>query len=112
IRAQVQTMPVNVYFPKARAQSFSVALLGWGSFSGDLALRSLFMTENAQQGTGTWNWGRYSNPEVDELVRQALGALDNATREALTRKATIQAMHDEAIIPLYHQIASWALRKN
>ena len=112
IRTQVQTMPVNVYFPKARAQSFSVALLGWGSFSGDLALRSLFMTENAQQGTGTWNWGRYSNAEVDEQVRQALGALDNATREALTRKATIQAMGDEAIIPLYHQIASWALRKD
>lgn len=112
IRAQVQTMPVNVYFPKARAESFSAALLGWGSFSGDLALRSLLMTQNAQAGTGTWNWGRYSNAEVDGDVQQALGALDDATREQLTRQATVRAMRDTAIVPLYHQIASWALRKD
>lgn len=112
IRAQVQTMPVNVYFPKARTESFSVALLGWGSFSGDLALRSLLMTQNAQAGTGTWNWGRYSNAAVDDNVRQALGALDDATREQLTRQATVRAMRDTAIVPLYHQIASWALRKD
>ncbi len=112
IRAQVQAMPVNVYFPKARAESFSAALLGWGSFSGDLALRSLLMTQNAQAGTGTWNWGRYSNAQVDDEVRRALGALDDATRERLTRQATTAAMRDTAIVPLYHQIASWALRKD
>lgn len=112
IRPQVETMPVNVYFPKGRAESYSMSLLGWGSFSGDLALRSLLMTENAAAGTGTWNWGRYSNPTVDELVRDALGALDPAVREAYTREATIRAMRDTAIIPLYHQIASWALRRD
>lgn len=112
IRTRVETMPVNIYFPKARAESFSVALLGWGSFSGDLALRSLFMTENATQGTGAWNWGRYSNPEVDELVRRALGALEPAERERLTREATVRAMGETALIPLYHQIASWALRRD
>src|SRR5690606_9570347 len=90
IRPQVETMPVNVYFPKGRAQTYSMSLLGWGSFSGDLALRSLLMTERAAEGTGTWNWGRYSNPTVDELVRDALGALDPAEREAYTREATIR----------------------
>ncbi|MFO7189897.1 MAG: ABC transporter substrate-binding protein [Pseudomonadota bacterium] len=112
LRTAVQTMPVNVYFPKARARSFSVGLLGWGSFSGDLALRSLVMSENAAAGTGVWNWGRYSNPEVDELVRNAFAALDPAVRESLTREATIRAMRETAIIPLYHQIASWALRRD
>lgn len=112
IRTAVETLPVNVYFPKARAETYSVGLLGWGSFSGDLALRSLLMSTNPDAGTGTWNWGRYSNPEVDELVRRALGALDPAEREALTREATVRAMQETAMIPLYHQIASWALRRD
>ena len=111
IAMRVETTPANVYFVKARNQEFGVAMLGWGSFAGDLALRSLVATFDAEKGYGTWNWGRYSNPRVDALVGQSLGTLDEAKREAVAREAMTVAMQDYAAIPLHHQSTSWAMRK-
>jgi peptide/nickel transport system substrate-binding protein len=101
-----------MYFGKARAGEFSFALLGWGSFSGDLALRALIATPNAETGYGAWNWGRYSNPKVDALLLQGFATLDQTKREALAREAATLALKDVPVILLHHQLASWAMTKN
>jgi peptide/nickel transport system substrate-binding protein len=111
ITTRVETSPANVYFVKARNQEFGLAMLGWGSFSGDLALRSLVATFDAERGFGTWNWGRYSNARLDGLVIQALATLDAGKREAVAREAMTMGMQDHAVIPLHHQMTSWAMRK-
>jgi peptide/nickel transport system substrate-binding protein len=111
IATRVETSPANIYFVKARNQEFGLAMLGWGSFSGDLALRSLVATFDAERGYGTWNWGRYSNPKVDGLVGRALATLDEGRREALAREAMTVAMQDHAVVPLHHQVTTWAMRK-
>jgi peptide/nickel transport system substrate-binding protein len=111
IQTKVETQPVTVYFGKARASEYSVALLGWGSLAADFTLRSIVGTPDPDTGWGTWNWGRYSNPEVDKLVQSALGSVDAATREDFARQAAKTALEDYAVIPLHHQIATWALRK-
>jgi peptide/nickel transport system substrate-binding protein len=111
IKCAVEAMPFNVYISKARDQQFSFAMLGWGSYAVDLALRALLMTPNVDQGNGAWNWGRYSNPKVDKLVEQALDTVDDKKREALAREAGILAAADVAVIPLYHQIVTWAMKK-
>jgi peptide/nickel transport system substrate-binding protein len=111
ITTRIETLPWNVYSGKARNQEFGVAMLGWGSFSGDLALRSLVATFDAEKGFGTWNWGRYSNPRVDRLVTQSLATLDEAKREGIAREAMTVAMQDYALVPLHYQISSWAMRK-
>jgi peptide/nickel transport system substrate-binding protein len=110
IAAKVEAMPVAVYFPRARNREFGVALLGWGSMSGDLALRSVLMTFDAERGWGAWNWGRYANPKVDALVVQAFATVDDARREALAREAATLALRDQAIVPVHHQVATWAMR--
>lgn len=112
IQTRVQTMPASVYFAKARAGEFSCALLGWGSFSGDLALRALVATPDPAKGYGAWNWGHYSNPKVDALLVQDFATLDNAKREALAREAARLALKDVPVILLHHQLASWAMKKN
>lgn len=111
IVTKVQTLPLAVYFTKARTGEFSMALLGWGTLAGDFALRTLAGTPNASTGWGTWNWGRYSNPKVDELVKSALSSVDTDKREAYAREAAAIALDDEAVILLHHQIASWAMRR-
>ena len=108
--ARVETHPAATYFTKARNGEFAVALLGWGSFAGDLALRALIATPNEAKGLGSWNWGRYSNARVDQLVEQSLATVDQAKREALARQAMGVAMRDHAVILLHHQLASWAMR--
>ncbi len=112
IRCRVEAMPFSVYVSKARDQQFSFAMLGWGSYSADLALRSLLGTFNLDKGYGAWNWGRYSNPQHDRLIEQALATLDQKKREAIAREAGALVARDVAIIPLYHQIVTWAMKKN
>lgn len=112
IRSRVETLPLSVYLTKARDQQFSFAMLGWGSYSADLALRSLVATVNPTQGYGAWNWARYSNPRLDRLIEQALATVDGKKREAIAREAGALAASDVALIPLYHQIATWAMKKN
>jgi len=112
IQTKVETMPASVYFGKARAGEFSLALLGWGSFSGDLALRALAATPNAEKGYGAWNWGHYSNPKADALLEQGFATLDEKKREALARQAATLALKEVPVILLHHQLASWAMKKN
>jgi peptide/nickel transport system substrate-binding protein len=111
IAARVETMPISVYLGKARAGEFAFAMLGWGSFSGDLALRALVATPDAQKGAGTWNWSHYSNLKVDALIEQAFATVDEKKREALAQDAMTLAMKDNAVIPLHHQLVSWAMKK-
>lgn len=112
IKCAVEAMPFNVYLSKARDQQFSFAMLGWGSYAADLALRALLVTPNVDKGNGAWNWGRYSNPKVDQLVEDALATVDDKKRETLARAAGAAAAADVAIIPLHHQIMTWAMKKN
>jgi len=111
IRAQVQTMPLSIYFGRARKGEFSAALLGWGSLAGDFALRTVVGTPNPQTGWGSWNWGKYSNGKVDALVRSALSSVAPAERELAVRQAAALALGEYAIVPLHHQVATWAMRK-
>ncbi len=109
--SRVETHPAATYFTKARNGDFGFAMLGWGSFGADLALRTLVASVNADKGYGTWNWGRYSNAKVDLLVEQALASVDPAKREAAAREAMGIAMKDYAVVPVHHQIATWAMKK-
>jgi peptide/nickel transport system substrate-binding protein len=111
IQAKVETLPLSSYFGKARAGEFSVAMLGWGSLAGDFSLRSLVGTPNPETGWGTWNWGKYSNPKVDEAVKSALSSVDAKKREAFAKEGATIALKDYAVIPLHHQYATWAVRK-
>lgn len=111
IQARVQAMPVNVYLPRARNGEFSFAMLGWGSFSGDLALRALLASPLPEKGFGAWNWSRYTNPKVDALLEQGFATVDIKKREALAREAAGLALRDQGVVPLHHQLASWALKR-
>ncbi len=111
LRVRVETLPINVYLSKGRNGEFAFAMLGWGSFSGDLAMRSLVATANPDRGFGAFNWSGYSNKSVDELLERAFASVDGKRREALAQDAMRLAMRDYAVIPLHHQVATWAMKK-
>jgi peptide/nickel transport system substrate-binding protein len=102
---------MSAYLSKARNGDFAFAMLGWGSFSGDLALRSLLATVNPGKGFGAFNWSGYTNARLDALLERAFASVDEKRREPLARDAMRLAMRDYAVIPLHHQIATWAMRR-
>ena len=112
LQVKVETHPAATYFTKARNGDFAFALLGWGSFSGDLALRTLLATPDAAKGYGGWNWGRQSLPRLDQLLDQGFATTDEKKREAIAIEAATLALKNYGVIPLHHQIASWAMKSN
>lgn len=118
IDTTVETMPRSVYFSRASSGAdgepeFSFILVGWGAGSGEASspLKSLIHTHDPEQGMGASNRGRYSNPEVDALIQEALATVDDAKRQDLLAQATELAINDVAIIPLHYQVNTWASRK-
>ncbi len=115
IDAKIVTLPWATFATQASAPhyAYSVALLGWGSGTGEVSspLRALVASPNREKGTGAANRGRYSNARVDALADQAMGTVDDKARERLLQEASEIALNDRAIIPLYYQINTWATRR-
>ena len=118
IETAIETLPPAVFFNRASVGAsgqpeFSFILVGWGSDTGETSspLKSLLGTFDKDKGTGTANRGRYSNPELDKLVAQALATVDDAKRQDLLAKASEVAMGDVGLIPSHYQINTWATKK-
>ena len=119
IKASVETMPKSVYFKRAsgggpnKTPEFSFVLVGWGAGSGESSspLKSLLHTYDKSKGYGSSNRGRYSNPEFDMILEEALVTVDADKRAALLAKATEIAITDVGVIPLHYQVSSWAAKK-
>jgi peptide/nickel transport system substrate-binding protein len=61
---------------------------------------------------GTWNSGRYSNPEVEELTDQIAVEIDEDKRNELIREAFQIHKDDVGHIPLHQQALAWGIRKD
>lgn len=116
LKMKVTTMPRSVFFGKAidpKGERFSLGMLGWGSqSSGEAdALMQALHSYDPPKGLGTWNFGHYSNPQVDALIEKAENTLDDTARFKLEAEAMKMAMDDAAMIPLYTQTVAAATRK-
>ncbi len=113
IQTKVEAMPMNVYLSRARKLEFSFAMLGWGASTAEATspLRAHLVSYLPEKGWGEFAWGRYANPKVDRLLGQALKTIDDKQREQLVQEAVTIAIGDLGIIPLHHQVNTWAMRK-
>ncbi len=69
VKTKVNTMPRAVYFPKLEKTDTSMYMLGWGGGTTDaiFMLQPVLSTHNGK-GDGDYNYGRYTNPKLDELT--------------------------------------------
>jgi peptide/nickel transport system substrate-binding protein len=118
VESSVELLPPAVFFSRASAGNngqpeFSFILVGWSAGTGEVSgsLRPLVATYNKDKGMGTTNRGRYSNPNLDKLIEEALATVDDTKRAALLAHASEVAMADVALIPCHFQVNTWATRK-
>jgi peptide/nickel transport system substrate-binding protein len=113
IATKVEAMPIAVYSGRATKGDFSVGLFGWAAQTGEASspLRALLACPDAKTGFGSNNRGRYCNPKMDDQLKMALQTLDDAARLKLLQDAAATALNDVGLIPLHHQVTSWAARK-
>jgi len=113
IQTRVETMPMSVYLARARKLEFSFALLGWGASTAEASspLRAHLVTYLPEKGWGEFAWGRYANQKANNLLESALATIDDRSREKQIQEAVGIAMTELGIIPIHHQINTWATRK-
>ena len=107
VEVQVETMPVAVYFGKARKNEFTMAQIGFATATGESSAILLPALGDGQRN----NYGRWEHGEFNELLTGALSTVDGETYESLLKQATAVAIADVPIIPTHYQVACWAARK-
>jgi peptide/nickel transport system substrate-binding protein len=113
LKVSVDAMTSSQFFARRTRRDFGFWLAGWISDTGEMSaqLKPLAATPDKDKGWGTTNPGGYSNPQVDALLEQALGTIDDGRRAALLAQASRTAMADYALLPLHFEMTTWAMRK-
>jgi peptide/nickel transport system substrate-binding protein len=110
IEATVNATPRAVYFPAQTGGEYSLMMNGWGSLTGEASyiLSSMVHSKQEDGSYGVFNHFSYANPEIDGLVEEALGTLDDDQRRALLEQAMALTFNDLMAIPLVNLSAIWA----
>lgn len=113
VNTAVDAAAPPVFFKNRDALAYSAYLGSWGNNTAEIGttLVAQLATYDKAKGQGTANGGRYSNPELDRLLAEASGTMDDAARRALLEQADALAMEDYAILPLHFEVPSWGMRK-
>jgi len=109
--AQLEAMPVRNYWPELREDNFDMYLLGWGSGTFDAEHPVRFLVHTPGDRLGTWNFGGYSNPRVDELLPRIQSEIDEAERQAMLDEVARIVRDDAVYAPLYVQPLLWGARE-
>jgi peptide/nickel transport system substrate-binding protein len=115
IRATPNIIPQASYFPKIQKFDTSMYLLSWGAATYDALynLQLLLHTSTGDNtGFGDSNYGRYSNPKLDELIKRVAVEGDMKKRDSLIREALLLINAEVALLPLHLPVVPWAMRKN
>lgn len=112
IETKVDAVTASQFFSRRNNLEFPIYMAGWGASSGEMSnpLKALLATYDADTGLGSTNAGRYSNPEMDNVLKQAMSTIDDAEREKLLQQAETLALDDYGLIPLHYEQTVWATK--
>ena len=118
IETTIETMPASVFFKRFasggvdKKPEFTAAMSGYANGSGEPShpLRIFIHTKQKDRGYGPGNRNGYSNSEVDTMIEDGRAMMDVSKGMATFIKATEMAMNEYALLPLHHEIATWAAR--
>ena len=112
IRTTLRSSATNQFFPKLSQATASFIEYGWTPTTDAWStLNGLFRSWDAQ-GAGTFNAGRYSNPQLDALIDAVRTEPDLSKRRARIGVALRLIQDDLPYIPLYRRKLNWAMAKS
>jgi peptide/nickel transport system substrate-binding protein len=112
IQTKVSTMPRATYFPKLEKFDTSMYMLGWGGAITDAQtmLSPVLRSLDPKTGNGSFNYGRYVNPKLDQLIDTAAVESDAESRRVLIREALAEHNAQVHHVPLHRQMIPWGMR--
>ena len=104
----VEPMERGAFVERTRtAGDYDLAFM-WFSYADPDTLRTIFYSGNI----GNFNVGKYSNPEIDQMLLDAAATSDVEKRQELYSKIQLQLLDEAATIPLSDSITYNAKRAN
>jgi peptide/nickel transport system substrate-binding protein len=112
VQTRVTAMPRATYFPKLEKFDTSFFMLGWGGAITDAqtTLSPVLRSPDPKTGNGSFNYGRYVNPKLDQLIDAAAVEPDPDKRRELIRQALAEHNTNVHHVPLHRQMIPWAMR--
>jgi peptide/nickel transport system substrate-binding protein len=115
IKVNLATLPRANYFPKLEKHDTSFYMLGWGGAITDPQTTLdpvLHSPPTPSSKKGLYNYGRYSNPRMDQAINAAAIETDPEKRKQFVRQALSEHRDQVHHIPLHRQFIPWAARSN
>jgi peptide/nickel transport system substrate-binding protein len=112
IRVSYRPLPFNALLPKLISGDTSMYVIGWqpATLEPEGVLVPLVHTRTGP-GVGEYNFGGYSNRQVDAAVDKGRLEFDPAKRIALFTEAMLAIDADAGFVPLIYRKITWAMRK-
>ncbi|WP_207540105.1 ABC transporter substrate-binding protein [Sabulicella rubraurantiaca] len=113
VQTQVDALPWASFSARSARQEFAMRLTSWGSVTAEAGymLTNIMMTYDAQRRTGASNSGRFSSPELDRKVSEAIAIIDDEQRERALQDCVRWAEREVPIMPLVQLNHTWATRR-
>jgi peptide/nickel transport system substrate-binding protein len=114
VTLRVNTTPKATYFPKLERNEVSMYLLGWGGSITDaqIVMDPILHTKDPATQKGFYNYGRFSDPELDKLIDTASVEMNVEKRKKLVIDAIALQTREYRHIVLHRQKLAWVARKN
>ena len=114
IPAEIQTPEVNTLFDELRRGNFQIAYSQWvGGNQDPIFYKDLFATSEIPTETrSSRNRSRYSNPELDRLLEEAVNTYDRQRASELYKRIQEIVSRDVPVFPLWYQSNIVIARKN
>jgi len=112
IKVDYRPLQFNILLPKLITGDTSLYIIGWtpATVEPEGVLVPLAHAKTPD-GAGEYNFGKYHNPKVDELIDRGRVEFDAAKRAQLFSEAMKAMDAEAAFIPLANRHVVWAMRK-
>jgi peptide/nickel transport system substrate-binding protein len=110
IRTSTQVWPTATFFPRITQATTSFFEFGWSPLTDPWPSLNAMVRSHSDDGVGTFNGGRYSNPALDKLIDAIRVEPDAGRRRQLVGDALRVMNADLPLIPLYRRTLTWAMR--
>jgi peptide/nickel transport system substrate-binding protein len=103
IEVNLTFLPAPELYHKLFVKNSTMFFMGWltGTTDGGELFDFILRSVNEENSTGLYNYGYYSNPEVDSIGIQVSNMMDTQERLSLMQDGFMIAMNDVAWVPLY-----------